>query len=151
MEVGSRQIWKKLQAALVDILSEITLIWGLCEPNIPFFLCRMEKEDLKTKNWSWIKEILGRRIEKGGFRIKNWGWSAMDWGLVFKIWGFDNATPTFETHVSDHLLSRITLFWGHWKALNFPLEEDPQLFPGLALESTGIFSGGKIGPTSPHF
>ena len=29
------QTWKKLQAALAEILSEITLLWGLFVPNIP--------------------------------------------------------------------------------------------------------------------
>ena len=61
----------------------------------------------------------------------NRGWRAMDFGLAFKIWGFDHATPTFDTHISVHLLLRITLFWGYCKAFNFPLEEDSQLFPGL--------------------
>ena len=54
------QTWKKLQAAqaaLADILSEITLFWGLFEPNIPFFLLRMEKEELKMENLGWIKEF----------------------------------------------------------------------------------------------
>ena len=34
-----------------------------------------------------------------------------------------------------HPLSRITLFWGHCKALDFPLEDDLQLFPGLQKSS----------------
>ena len=48
------QTWKKLhavQAVLADILSEITLFFqGLFEPNIPFFLLRMEKEELNIEN-----------------------------------------------------------------------------------------------------
>ena len=34
-------------------------------------------------------------------------------------------------HISVHLLSGIMLFWGHCTGLNFPLEDDSQLFPGL--------------------
>ena len=51
--------WKKLQAVLADIMSEITLFWGLFEQNIPFFLLRMEKEELKMENLGWIKDIWG--------------------------------------------------------------------------------------------
>ena len=39
------------------------------------------------------------------------------------------------THTFVYPLSRITLFWGHCKALNFLLEDDSQLFPGLYQQS----------------
>ena len=91
----------------------------------------MEEEELKMEKWGWIKEIWGRRMEKELFRIKKWGWKAMDWGKAIKIWGFHHATPTFNTCILVHPLSRITLFWGHCKAQNFPLEDNLQLFPGL--------------------
>ena len=70
------QTWKKLQAvqavqaALADILSEITLFWGHFE----------EEEELTKENWGWIKEIWGRRIENEGLRIQHWGWGAMGCG-----------------------------------------------------------------------
>ena len=57
----------------------------------------------------------------------------MDWGLAIKIWGSNLATPTIDTHISGHPLSWITLFWGRCKVLNFLLEDDSQLFPGLGL------------------
>ena len=44
------QTWKNLQAvqaALADILSEITFFLGHFEPNIPFFLLNKGKEELK--------------------------------------------------------------------------------------------------------
>ena len=49
--------------------------------------------------------------------------------------GFYHTTPTFNTNDSLHPLSRITLFGGHCKILNFPLEDDLQLFPGLKLNT----------------
>ena len=55
----------------------------------------------------------------------------VDWGWAIKIWGNFHATPTIDTHISVYLLSQVTLFWGHSKSLNFPLEDDLQLFPGL--------------------
>ena len=98
--------------------------WGLFDPNIQYFLLRMEKEELKIDNWGWIKEIWGRSTE-------NAGWRAMDWGYALKVWGIDHATPTFDIFISVHPLSWIALFWGLFKALNFLLEDDSQLFPGL--------------------
>ena len=59
------QTFKKqqaVQAELADILSEITLFWGLFKPNFLFFLLRMDKEELKIENLGWIKEILGRKM-----------------------------------------------------------------------------------------
>ena len=50
---GPGQTWKKLQAvqaALADILSEITLFWGHFESNILYFWERMEKEELPIEN-----------------------------------------------------------------------------------------------------
>ena len=50
--LGNNQTWKKLQAvqaALADILSEITLFWGHFESNILYFWVRMEKEELISK------------------------------------------------------------------------------------------------------
>ena len=119
--------------------SEIRLFWGLFYPNIPYLLLRMEKEELKMENWGWITEIWGRRKENGRFRLQNWGWRAIYWWFSFKIWGFDHATPKFDTHVSVYLLSRITLFWGHCKILNFPLEDDLQLFPGLVYRYISLY------------
>ena len=34
----------------------------------------------------------------------------------------------FNTYISVHPLTQITLFWGHFKYLNFSLEDDLQLF-----------------------
>ena len=50
MGVKSAADLEKLQAALADILSEITLFRGLFEPNSPYCSLRMEKEDLKMEN-----------------------------------------------------------------------------------------------------
>ena len=47
------QTWKKLQAvqaALADILPEITLFWGHFEVNILYFLLKLEKEELTMEN-----------------------------------------------------------------------------------------------------
>ena len=41
------------------------------------------------------------------------------------------SRSAFNKHVSLCPSSRITLFWGHCKHLNFPLEDNLQLFPGL--------------------
>ena len=120
-----------LQTDLEDILSEITLFWWLFESNIPFFWLRMEEDELKMETFDWIKDIWGRRMENVAFIIENWGWRAVEWGDAIKIGGFHHATPTFNTYISVHPLSRIALFWGHFKALNFPLEDNWQLFPGL--------------------
>ena len=57
----------------------------------------------------------------------------MDWGYTIKIWGLYHTTHKFNEIIFGHPLSRITLFWGHFKTLNFPLEDILQLFPGLAL------------------
>ena len=65
---------------------------------------------LKMENWGWIKEICD--MEKWGFRIENCGW-------VIKIWGFYHALPTFNTNISVHPVSWITLFWGQCQSLNF--------------------------------
>ena len=76
-------------------------------------------------------------MENWGLRIQHWGWRAVDWGWEIKISGFHHATPTFDKHISGHHLSQITLFWWHCKILNFPLEDDLQVFPGL------LWSGNK--------
>ena len=89
------QTWKKLQvvqAALADILLEISLFWGYFESNILYFWVRMEEKGLTIEYWGLIKKIGGRRMENGGFRVQNWGWRAMDWGQAIKIWGFHHAT-----------------------------------------------------------
>ena len=114
-------------------------ILRIFEPNILNFLLRTEKGELKMKNWGWMKDILGRRMQNWGFRLQNWWWRAMNWGYALKIWRFDHATPTFDTHISVHPLSRITLFWGHCTGLNFPLEDDSQLFPGLLVTTFFFF------------
>ena len=44
---------------------------------------------------------------------------------------FDYAKPKFGTNISVHPLLPITLFLWLCKALNFLLEDDSQLFPGL--------------------
>ena len=80
-------------------------------------------------------------MENGGFKIQNWGWRAKDWEYAIKILGFHHATPTFNARVSLCPLSRITLFWGHCKALNFPLEDDSQLFPGLGYSWVSVVGG----------
>ena len=67
----------------------------------------------------------------------------MDWGKALKIWGFNHAKPTFDTHSSVYPLLRIKLFWGHCKPLNFPLEDDSQLFPGLI--KTNFFFSCEVG------
>ena len=54
-------------------------------------------------------------------------------------WGFHHATPTFDTQVSLCPLSRITLFWGYFKIMNFPLKDNSQLFQVWEV------------PLSPHF
>ena len=59
------------------------------------------KEELRMDNWGWIKKDgdLGIKIDDGGLWIED-----------RQIWGFDQATPTFVTHISVHTLSRITQF-----------------------------------------
>ena len=68
------------------------------------------------------KEEINRRIEVGSQRFEVGGWRMEH--LEFKIeegwlWiedrhsrfeDFDHSTPTFDTHISDHPSSRITLF-----------------------------------------
>ena len=49
------------------------------------------------------------------------------------VWIQDRQS-TFNTYVSLCPLLRITLFGGHCKIPNFPLEDDLQLFPGLLLD-----------------
>ena len=43
--------------------------------------------------------------------------------------------------------SRYWLFWGHYNALNFPLEDNLQLFPGLEL--VYLLGRLKLGPNTP--
>ena len=65
MQPSAIQTWKKpqaVQAAFADILSEITLFWGLFELIFLFFWLRMEEEELNIEKWGLIKEICGRRM-----------------------------------------------------------------------------------------
>ena len=64
---------------------EKTLFWGLFEPNIPYFLLRMEKQELKMENWGWIKKIWGRRMENGEWRIKKSKLRMEGYGSVLRI------------------------------------------------------------------
>ena len=71
------QTWKKLQAVLADILSEITLFWGYFESNILYFWVRIEEEQVMMENWGSIKQIWGRWMENGAFSNKigvEWLW-----------------------------------------------------------------------------
>ena len=96
----------------------------------------LTEEVLKMENWGLIKENWGCMMENWGLRIQKWGWRVVDWGYTNKIWGVDHATPIFNRNNFVLPLSRITLFWGHLKTPNFPLEDILQLFPGL-LQSCG--------------
>ena len=134
MLMSCGQTWKKLQAvqaALADILSKITLFWGHFELKTPHFLLKIEEEVLNMEDWGSIKEKWGCMMENWGLRIQKWGWRVVDWGKTIKIWGFYHATPTFNTNNFGLPLSQITLFWGHFKTLNLPLEDILQIFPGL--------------------
>ena len=79
------QTWKKLQAALADILLEITLFWGHYESNIQYFWLRMEEEELKMKNW-------GLRMENEGLELK------ID---VAGFW-IEDGQPIFEDSIMPH-------------------------------------------------
>ena len=48
------------------------------------------------------------------------------------IWGFHLGISTFNVHVSFCPFSWIPLFWGYCKILNYPFEDNLQLFPGLS-------------------
>ena len=61
------QTWKKLQAALADILLEIMLFWGLFESNIPSFLT----EDGARRDKDWEMRLDQWKIEDGGLWIEN--------------------------------------------------------------------------------
>ena len=66
------QTWKKLQAVqavLADILSEIPLFWGPFDSNIHYFWLRMKEEELKMEIWSWIKEIIGKKMGNRWLKI----------------------------------------------------------------------------------
>ena len=73
--VTDLKILQAVQALLVDILAEISLFWGLFEPNITYFLLRMQKEKLKMEIWDWIKGIWGWewRIENSKLRMESCG------------------------------------------------------------------------------
>ena len=64
-QIATKQTWKKLQAvqaALADILSEITLFWGHFESDVLYFWMRMEEEELTMENWGLMKEDREWRI-----------------------------------------------------------------------------------------
>ena len=63
----NRQTWKKLQAAVADVLSEISLFWGHFESNIPYFDWGWSK-----KSWRWHIEVGYRRFVEGGWRVVDW-------------------------------------------------------------------------------
>ena len=131
-----------MQAALADILSAIPLFWGHFKSNIPYFWLRMEEAELEMGNWGWIKDIQGKGRGNSDLRCQNWGWRTVDWGWPINNWGFNYATPTFNAHFSGQPLSRIMLFWGHYKSRNFLLEVILQLFPGLVM---GWWIGSAMG------
>ena len=89
------------------------------------------EKKLKMKSWGRVKEIWGWIMENGGLSIQKWGWGVLDWGYTIYIQGFYHASLTFNKSIFGRPLSQITLFWGHFKTLNFPLEDILQLFPGL--------------------
>ena len=101
--------------------------------NIPYFWLKMEEEELKIDNWVTIKEIWGRRMKNGGLRIKDWGWMSVDWGWAIKIWGFNHAKHLRCIFLiilcrESHYFQDILNF-----DMNFPLEDNIQLFPSPEL------------------